>query len=67
MSHKPTKGAFGGSYNHEVIRQLRAEAAKQGLIAAALVEHTKISQQELNRVVSEYITRKESEIVAGKV
>ncbi len=67
MSQKnQTKGAFGGLYKHEVIRQLRAQLAQSNLILSALVEHTKIGKEELQRIASEFLSRKKAEIDAGK-
>jgi len=59
MSKKPTRGAFGGHYNHEVIRQLRAQLAQSNLILAALIDHTKISKEDLQRVASEFFTKQQ--------
>jgi hypothetical protein len=54
-----TKGAFGGQYSHQIIKELRAELAKKSLILAALVEHTGIQQAELQQVATEYLKRQE--------
>jgi hypothetical protein len=63
---KPTSGAFGGLYNHEVIRQLRGELAQVNLILAALVEHTGISQPELQKVSTEFFLKQKSKIDSGQ-
>lgn len=67
MSKQPTRGAFGGLYGHEVIRQLRAELSKTSLILAALIEHTGISQEELQRITSEFFTKKQAELKSGNL
>ncbi len=61
-----TKRAFGGLYKHEVIKELRAQLAQSNLILVALVEHTKITKEELQRIASDFLTRKKAEIDAGK-
>ena len=54
-----TVGAFGGAFNHQVIKELRAELAKSRLMLSALCEHTKIGEKELLAVVSEYIAKQQ--------
>lgn len=53
--------AFGGMYNHDVIKELRASNAQLRLILAALVEHTGTSQEQLNDIASKYLMQKASE------
>ena len=62
MSKSPK---FGGMYNHAVIKELRSEVAKKGIILSALVEHCKIDEQELNRIVIDYMMKMESRVRSG--
>lgn len=57
-----TKGAFGGVYNHGVIRELRKELAMKGLMLAALVKHVGISQADLEKISSEYLNSLDHEM-----
>ncbi len=52
-------------YKHDVIKEMRSEIAKKGLILSALVEHYKIEEKELQRIVNEYMIRMESEVRNG--
>jgi len=60
---KPKK--FGGLYNHEVIKELRSEIAKKGIILSAIVDHYKTPQEELNRIVQDYLLKMESKVRTG--
>lgn len=57
-----TRGAFGGVYNHSVIKEVRKELALKSLMLAALVKHTGISQPELEKVSSEYLKSLSDEV-----
>ncbi len=59
-----TKGAFGGVYNHSVIKELRKELALKSLMLAALVKHTGISQADLEKVSTEYLKSQDDEMKA---
>jgi hypothetical protein len=56
---KGKPGAFGGLYNHEVINNLRSELAKSRLVLAALIEHTKLTEVELQKIASDFFRRQE--------
>ena len=51
-----TKGAFGGFYDHDVIKHLRAELAKSRLMLSALSQHTGTTEEELLKICSKYLT-----------
>ncbi len=57
---------FGGMYNHEVIKELRSEIAKKGIVLSALVEHYKTPQEELQKIVDAYILKMESLVRQGQ-
>lgn len=57
-----TKGAFGGHYNWQVIKELRNQLAMKSIMLAALVKHTGIGQQELERVTTQYMKDSEAEL-----
>lgn len=56
------KGAFGGAYNHVVIKELRKELAIKSLMLAALVKHTGIEQPELEKISREYLQAQDNEM-----
>lgn len=58
-------GAFGGLYNWQVIKELRGKLAMKSLMLAALVEHTGISQQELEKISTEYLKKQEAVVREG--
>lgn len=60
---KKPHGKFGGLYNHEVIQNLRAKLAEQGLIIAALIEHTGISELELKRISADFFMRQSEKVI----
>jgi hypothetical protein len=51
------KGAFGGQYNHAVIKELRAELAKSRLMLSALIEHTKTDQTQLLSICAQFVAK----------
>lgn len=62
-SSENSPGAFGGLYNHEVIKQLRTDIATKGIIIAALVEHTGIKEEEMRAIVTDFLKRKHAEVL----
>tara|TARA_R110000868_G_scaffold28051_4_gene105573 strand:+ start:2023 stop:2238 length:216 start_codon:yes stop_codon:yes gene_type:complete len=59
---KTTHGAFGGLYNKDVIKELRAELAKTSLILAALIDHTKTSHSDLQKIAEAFLREQEQKI-----
>lgn len=60
-------GAFGGHYNHKVIKELRFKLAQSNLITQALVEHTGIGEKELQLVVDGFIKKQHAKMAAERV
>ena len=56
------KGAFGGVYNMSVIKELRAELAKTSLILAALINHTKTSHADLQKIAEAFLREQEQRV-----
>jgi len=59
---KHTTAAFGGTYNHKVIKELRAKLAQSNLILTALVQHSEISEEELKAIVSDFMAKQYAQL-----
>jgi hypothetical protein len=57
-----TKGAFGGLYPHQIIKEMRAELAKTSLLLAAVIKHYKITQPDMNAIAEEYMRDQEAKV-----
>lgn len=59
-------GAFGGTYNHDVIKTLRKELSLKSIMLAAVVQHTGLDQKQVEQIATAYLKAEQQKLLAQK-